>query len=75
MVSTNGRPQSRAAFRQHVDRLSDSIARSLVEPVDPLTHLVYDVDAPFLVRNAPSLVIGIHARTTNGHLSRSHAYR
>lgn len=71
MVSTNGRPNRGPTFRQDIDRLSDSIARRLVEPVDPLTHLVYDVDAPFLVRHAGSLVIGIHAHTASGSLSRS----
>lgn len=52
-------PQARSGIGQGVDGVHDSGVRGYVEGIEPIAHLVRDVDLPFAVRHSLSVPIAI----------------
>lgn len=52
-------PQARSGFREGVDGLHDSSVSGGVQVVEPVAHLVRDIDLPFAVRHRTSVPIAI----------------
>jgi hypothetical protein len=52
-------PQARSGIGQGVDGVHDSGVRGYVEGIEPIAHLVRDVDLPFAVRHSWSVPIAI----------------